>query len=96
MGLSSRCGLLMAIGLSMGLARSGFSLGQAFHFAQLMGPPESKYPPYKERPYRNTAAYYNNVAHRPCPSGKAHCYAPPARPSKQKCCPRKAGRSYEF
>jgi len=34
MGLSSRCGLLLAIGLSMGVARSTLSLGTASRVAR--------------------------------------------------------------
>lgn len=95
MGLSSRGGLLLAIGLSMGLARSTLSLGQAFRIAQLVTPPVNDYPPFKARQIRDTtAAHYNHAVRYQCVNGKVHCFAPPSRPSKHKGYPRKPGRFY--
>jgi|GEM_PF-6136141 hypothetical protein len=95
MGLSSRCGLLLAIGLSMGVARSTLSLGTAFRIAQLVNPPANDYPPFKARQYRDTtAAHYNHAARYKCVTGKAHGFAPPSRPSKHKGYPRSTGRFY--
>lgn len=94
-GISGRLALLVIMGATMGLGRQLSVLGIAFRAAQMVNPPANDYTPHRAEQYRNNAsAHYNHAARHQTVSGKAHGFAPPARPSKKKGYPRSAGRFY--
>lgn len=86
-------GMMLVALAACGASLSRGFLTQSFNFTVPTPRPENDYTTFKARARGDLQHHYNGPRH-DHHSGKAHSFAPPARPAKKKGYPRSMGRFY--